>query len=138
MNRTYLFVYGTLMQNIDSQIARFLRTNSCFIAEGKMKGYLYDVGFYPAALHLPDVESIVVGHIFELQDEVTTLATLDEYEGAAYQRGKVQIESEQGTYECWVYLYEDTVEDLDLITSGNYLDYLSDPNLEHWKFIRSV
>ncbi|MEM6700431.1 MAG: gamma-glutamylcyclotransferase family protein [Bacteroidota bacterium] len=138
MTATYLFVYGTLMRNIDSQIARFLGINSQFIAEGKMRGYLYDVGFYPAALHLSDAEATVVGHIFELRNVETTLATLDEYEGAAYEREKVLIESEQGKYECWVYLYQDGVEDLTLIASGNYLDYLSDPNSEHWKFIRSV
>lgn len=135
---TYLFVYGTLMQNIDSQMARFLRANSQFIAEGKMKGYLYDVGFYPAALYQPNGETTVVGHIFELQNVATMLATLDEYEGAAYQREKVTIECEQRIYECWVYLYEDTVEDLDLIISGNYLDHLSNPDSKHWKFIRSV
>ncbi|MEM8522985.1 MAG: gamma-glutamylcyclotransferase family protein [Bacteroidota bacterium] len=135
---TYLFVYGTLMQNIDSKVARFLRANSQFVCEGKMNGYLYDVGYYPAALHQSDAASFVFGHIFELKNVETTLATLDEYEGAAYERAQVIIEGEQEQYECWVYLYEDAIDDLELIPSGNYLDHLSNPDSEHWKFIRSV
>lgn len=134
----HFFVYGTLMQNIDSQMARFLSANGRLLGTGKMKGYLYDVGFYPAALHLPDTDSVVVGHIFELQNEDATFKILDEYEGAAYQREKVRITSELEEYECWVYLYQDAVDDLVLIASGNYIEYLSDPDSEHWKFIRAV
>jgi len=127
----YLFVYGILMQNIDSQIAHFLRVNSLFIGEGKMKGYLYDLGAYPAAVYQRDAEQVVFGHIFELYDIDKTLTVLDEYEGTEYNRAKVDIESNGAVYSCWVYLYQRTVAGLSLIESGSYLDYLSNPNSEH-------
>lgn len=76
-----LFVYGTLMNDIQSMIANHLKTNSFLIGEGKAKGLLYDLGRYPGFVHMPEAETEVTGHIFQLDDPVEMLRTLDEYEG---------------------------------------------------------
>lgn len=76
-----LFVYGTLMNDIQSMISNHLKTNSFLLGEGTAKGLLYDLGRYPGFVHNPDAETEVVGHIFQMDDPVEMLKTLDEYEG---------------------------------------------------------
>jgi gamma-glutamylcyclotransferase (GGCT)/AIG2-like uncharacterized protein YtfP len=76
-----LFVYGTLMNDIESMISNHLKTNSFLLGEGKAKGLLYDLGRYPGFVHNPEAETEVLGHIFQLDDPEEMLKTLDEYEG---------------------------------------------------------
>ena len=76
-----LFVYGTLMNDIESMIANHLKTNSFMIGEGKANGLLYDLGRYPGFVYSPEAEAQVLGHIFQMDDPEEMLRTLDEYEG---------------------------------------------------------
>jgi len=62
-----LFVYGTLMNDVQSNIARFLRDNSRFLGLGYAKGTLYDLGFYPGFVPDENEDSRVTGHVFELK-----------------------------------------------------------------------
>ena len=76
-----LFVYGTLMNDIQSMIANHLKANSHLLGEGTAKGSLFDLGRYPGFVHNPEAPGNVIGHVIQMDDPVEMLKTLDEYEG---------------------------------------------------------
>lgn len=140
----YLFVYGTLMHDINSAMSRFLTMNSSFLGEATMAGYLYDIGQYPGAVFDPQSSSCVGGHIFHLHDANKVFEVLDAYEGIdwahpdqnEYRRELVPIDFQGDQPDCWVYLYNGAIEGLYKISHGNYHDYIKN-NPVHQEFIKS-
>lgn len=90
---------------------------------------LYNVDWYPALIPSTNKRDVVVGDVFELND-VSFLDTLDEYEGIGsgnppyeYRREKVEVFSEKGEIECWVYWYNFPLpEGSQVIESGDFLN----------------
>ncbi|RYZ99306.1 MAG: gamma-glutamylcyclotransferase [Sphingobacteriaceae bacterium] len=128
-NHNYLFVYGTLLK-ADNEFGHYLCDHSTYVKKGQFKGLLYDIGDFPGAVPHPDGESYVHGSIYEyFTDEV--LWVLDEYEGLApgevhpqeYTRKLVDIETEDGKMNCWIYLYNWPVAQYYAIPSGDYLKH---------------
>lgn len=128
-----LFVYGTLLLK-DNRFGRFLHENARPLGRGKFRGKLFDIGEYPAAIYDPTITGYVVGQTFELTgNAIKTLKILDAYEGftpgnskaCEFQRKLVHVEFEGGVRYCYVYLYTFEISKLREITSGNYLEYLS-------------
>jgi len=140
-----LFVYGTLLQGIQSNIAQYFHANSSFLSEGYMQGQLYDLGMYPGAVFNSESEYKVYGHIFQLKNPISVLKILDEYEGCSperkqpteYLRKQIPIFMENKKIDCWVYVYNFSVEKKVQIESGNYFQYLKG-NERHLGFIDSV
>ena len=66
-----LFVYGTLLLDVQSDIANFLKKNAQFVGEGYLAGQLFDLGQYPGAVFQKDADSRIYGHVFELRSERT-------------------------------------------------------------------
>jgi gamma-glutamylcyclotransferase (GGCT)/AIG2-like uncharacterized protein YtfP len=124
----YLFVYGTLLNNTN-EFAVYLKNNSTFYKKAKFRGKLYDIGQYPGAIFQPDNDGFVYGSIFVMKDADDTLKILDDYEGYGYDhpqpnefvRELIEVETDDKSVECWVYLYNWPVEGLSLIVSGKYL-----------------
>jgi gamma-glutamylcyclotransferase (GGCT)/AIG2-like uncharacterized protein YtfP len=139
-----LFVYGTLMNNIQSVIADFLHHNSDFVGEGYFSGKLYDLGSYPGAVYDMQVHSWVYGHVFKLHDPKNMLKRLDLYEGISllqpdkneYRRALVPVDVKKELLDCWVYLYNFTTEGLKEIPDGHYLNYLKSNEI-HQDFIKN-
>ncbi len=133
------------MNDIDSAIARFLKSRSSFLSEATMPGYLYDLGRYPGAVFDEQADSTVIGHVFQLADAQVVLPVLDRYEGVQpqqpepgeYRREQVPVQMHEKQLACWTYLYNFATEGLRLIPGGNYLEYLRG-NDDHQNFIRSV
>lgn len=142
---SYLFVYGTLMNNVESKITRFLKANSVFVGEGYASGRLYDLGHYPGLVFDSSANTKVRGHIFQLENVEEVLAVLDEYEAVGeryeqynqYIRRQIPIPYQQQILSCWVYLYNQSTKNLKLIKSGDYLNYLSQ-NKDYQNFIKTV
>ncbi|MES2268720.1 MAG: gamma-glutamylcyclotransferase family protein [Bacteroidota bacterium] len=124
-----LFVYGTLLQP-GNAFARHLMQNCTFISTGKIKGTLYDIGEYPGLVINSDI-NYVNGRIYKLHNPEENLKVIDDYEGVGpgqqqpnlYIRQLEAIETEDGTLEAWVYLYNLPIAGLPIIPSGNYVDY---------------
>ena len=143
--KEHLFVYGTLMENVDSQITRFLKQNSLFVGKGSFQGKLFDLGHYPGAVFLPNAKNKVFGHIFELFNTQKTLKVLDEYEAVGEQFGQfneyvrklVPIDFNEKQISCWAYLYNLPTENLKEILSGNYLEMLQ-TNKKYQDFVKRV
>ena len=140
----HLFVYGSLMGDIDTSIARLLKNNSVFLGLAQVKGTLYDLGSYPGLIVDPKAPYQIQGHLFRMHRPNYLLPFLDEYEGTAnpnvpneYRRELIQLDFESKRQSCWVYSYNLSVDGLPIIESGNYLEYLKN-NPNYQRFIDSV
>jgi gamma-glutamylcyclotransferase (GGCT)/AIG2-like uncharacterized protein YtfP len=75
-----LFVYGTLLPGrapaeVANAVSRLRR-----VGPGHVQGRLYDFGDYPGAILDRSSQSRIPGQVFELPDDESVLASLDEYE----------------------------------------------------------
>ncbi len=139
----FLFVYGTLMNNIQSTIANYLHNNSEFVGEGFFYGKLHDLGSYPGAVYDAKATSRVYGHIFRLNNVSAIFKKLDVYESIdvikpetnEYSRIVIPVNIKNGIFNCWVYVYNFSTEGLPEIIDGNYLNYF-EKNQLHRDFIK--
>ena len=135
-----LFVYGTLLTNTESEIARFLSKNSRLLGEFQTYGQLYDLGAYPGLTEDASQTNVVSGRLLELVNPSLTLARLDQYEGivpgreeeSEFRRALVQVYQNEQAQTAWVYLYNKPTDGLNPIPYDNYLDYRKDKDpLQH-------
>lgn len=76
-----IFVYGTLKRAYSNEFARFLHSNSLYLGEATVKGYLYLLDWYPG-LVLDNSGYEVFGEVFEVKHNVKEVSEmLDDYEG---------------------------------------------------------
>ena len=132
-----LFVYGTLMRGFGRE--HFLESpqKSRYLGEGRVQGLLYDVGEFPALVPLPQdsgEEAWVTGEVFFLEQPDSVLNTLDIIEGVnhhypergLFRRETWPVEFQGETRLMWLYVYNQPVDDLRRITSGDYRTYCRD------------
>jgi len=120
-----LFVYGTLLDE-HNQYGIYLRDNSSFYANGKLKGKLYHLGEYPGAVLGGD--DYIYGVILQMDNAVEALSLIDIYEGFGedqpqpneFIRVLTKAETDTGPVECWIYLYDLSVDESRLIPGGRY------------------
>lgn len=123
-----LFVYGTLRRAHPHAMADFLRSQATWVASGRLSGYLYDVGTYPAAVLGAEDGAYVYGDLFLMKNPDAVFEVLDPYEGldeGLYCRQLCPIRTSAGQWEeAWVYLFSESVAALTPIPSGDYLAYI--------------
>jgi gamma-glutamylcyclotransferase (GGCT)/AIG2-like uncharacterized protein YtfP len=126
-----IFVYGTLMAGFDRRRRAGIDTRMQFVGRGWIQAALYDLGLFPAAIPAP--EGRVAGELYEVIDDPSVLAKLDEIEGfrpnepdtSLYLRAQVTVTLEDGRQEAaWVYFYNAPLGQGQLIESGDYLSHL--------------
>jgi gamma-glutamylcyclotransferase (GGCT)/AIG2-like uncharacterized protein YtfP len=128
----YLFVYGTLLDE-QNEFAIYLKKNCCYYSKGRFQGRLYDFGEYPGAIAEENCTNYVYGSIIRLKNISKDLKYLDDYEGFGeeqeqpnlFVRTTVEVETESGKINCWVYLYNLRVDGFKVIESGDYITYKS-------------
>ena len=125
-----VFFYGTLMAGFDRRRRAGIDGKLRYIGRGSIQGSLFDLGLYPAAV--PAQEGFVWGEVYEITDEVTVLAALDEIEGyrhddsdrSLYRRLKAEVAlPDGGNAMAWVYFYNAPLGRAPRITSGDYLEH---------------
>ncbi|WP_406683515.1 gamma-glutamylcyclotransferase [Seonamhaeicola sp. MEBiC1930] len=130
MNSNYLFVYGTLLENVDNDMSRFLSSNSMVMGNAYFHGRLFKISWFPGAVISDDLSEKVYGTFIKLNNAEETLSALDYYEGyhannpksSLFIRQLITIIDEKGaTYEAWTYLYNQNVEEETRIHSGDFL-----------------
>jgi len=126
-----VFVYGTLMAGFDRRRRAGIDMRMRFVGRGWIPAALYDLGLFPAAVPAPDRR--VTGELYEIVDDPSVLAKLDEIEGyrpnepdtSLYMRAQVPVTLESGAQEtAWVYFYNAPLGQGQLIESGDYLAHL--------------
>ena len=125
-----LFAYGTLRRDIrHSRFSLLLEAATRAVAPARMRGRLFDLGWYPGFVPAYQSGSWVYGEIHTLNDPEETLARVDEYEGCSpdnprpheFERVEMDAELEDGTHvPAWVYVYKGEVEGKPEVKSGDY------------------
>ncbi|NRB49389.1 MAG: gamma-glutamylcyclotransferase [Saprospiraceae bacterium] len=137
-----LFVYGTLMQDFQSEITQVLRNKSELIGEGWTTGRLYDIGSYPGLVYESQGDRRVRGEIYRMYQPELLLPVLDYYEMIdpetpaenEYKRTLLPITRLDQIEDCWTYIFQQPVANLPEISSGDYRTYFSQ-NPNHQDFI---
>jgi gamma-glutamylcyclotransferase (GGCT)/AIG2-like uncharacterized protein YtfP len=129
-----LFVYGSLRSGFNHPAYSYMADNFILLDKGRIKGKMYDLGDYPAAV--PTTEEVfIVGELYELQqhkDFDWTISQIDAYEGLhvepgeipLYQRTLTTVYLNNSTTTAWVYWYNRDIENSPFIASGDVLEYL--------------
>jgi gamma-glutamylcyclotransferase (GGCT)/AIG2-like uncharacterized protein YtfP len=121
MNKHLVFVYGTLRQG-GVRAMTDIFPDSKFIGSARVSGSLYDLGAYPCLL-LDESNSLVIGEVYEVEDEV--LNKLDDIEASSsYRRRQVEVSLGKHRVTCWIYQPDSkSYPHRTLITTGDWIEY---------------
>jgi gamma-glutamylcyclotransferase (GGCT)/AIG2-like uncharacterized protein YtfP len=133
-NLPHLFVYGSLRSGFRHPAYEYISRYFTLAGEGKVKGYLYDMGNYPAAVPTED-DAFIVGELYMLNNENElswALAQLDDYEGvnadegekALYKRDVATVFINDTTIDAWIYWYTGDVSNHPVVASGDVLQFI--------------
>jgi gamma-glutamylcyclotransferase (GGCT)/AIG2-like uncharacterized protein YtfP len=122
VNKHLVFVYGSLRGgSAQSMSIRFPKAQ--FIAAGKVRGRLYDLGAYPGLL-LDESDSLVTGEVYEVDVEI--LKELDDFEASSnYLRKQAEVSLDTDRRTCWTYEPNPEFYSLStLVTSDDWIEYV--------------
>ncbi len=133
----HIFVYGSLRRGFQHPVFDYIKNHFTFIADGKVKGLLYDLGTYPAAV--PSDVGYLIGELFVANSEDDfdwAISQLDDYEGlnpeadetALYRRETVEVQHNDTVTTAWIYWYNGAVEGKSVIESGDVIEYFKSKN----------
>ena len=133
-----IFVYGSLRSGFHHPAYEYISRYFKLVANAKIKGVLYDMGEYPAAVPA-DEETFIIGELYAIinADEFSwAIAQLDDYEGlntengepALYRREPVTIYFDEQQSTGWVYWFNGDVTGMPCIKSGDVLAYRQQKN----------
>ena len=122
-----LFVYGTLRRDCKFRAIN-LEEYSLFLGYGKVKGRLYEVDNYPGVVLGGEKE--VIGELYEVFD-FELFDILDRYEECSreypppteYKRVVCKVKFNSKMVNAWVYEYNLDTSTLQLIESGDYVEF---------------
>jgi gamma-glutamylcyclotransferase (GGCT)/AIG2-like uncharacterized protein YtfP len=128
-----LFVYGSLRSGFKSQAYEYISRFFSFDGDARVKGKLFDMGPYPAAV--PASDGFIVGELYTINNESEfgwAIGQLDDYEGVSvepdeiqlFKRELVEVFIENATTSAWIYWYNGSVEGKPVIESGDLIQYL--------------
>ena len=126
-----VFFYGTLMSGFHRPGRERIDPKLTPVGRGWIRGALFDVGIYPAAV--PASDGRVWGEEHRMLDIPAVLHELDEIEGfrpgepdaSLYTRVETPVTLEEGGVEStWIYFYNAPLGHAHRIESGDYLEHL--------------
>jgi gamma-glutamylcyclotransferase (GGCT)/AIG2-like uncharacterized protein YtfP len=128
-----LFVYGSLMSGFKSPAYEYISRFFDLVGKARVKGMLYDMGEYPAALP-SDQNVFIFGELYSIRNKPEfswAIGQLDDYEGitpepgetALYRRELADVYVDDKTITAWIYWYNGSVEGKPHIASGDVLSY---------------
>ena len=132
-----IFVYGTLRKAFQHKLFNILVTDFEFIGKGFIRGNLFDVGEYPAAVTSATSESQVLGEVYQLKGDKnmeSVFRIFDKYEGydskkistSEYIRKRMFVTLTNGKKKLvWVYLYNKSLNSKRMIPHGDYIKHVS-------------
>jgi gamma-glutamylcyclotransferase (GGCT)/AIG2-like uncharacterized protein YtfP len=133
-----LFVYGSLRSGFHHPAYAYISRYFSLVNEGKVKGLLYDMGAYPAAVP-SDGENFITGELYRINnpDEFAwAMAQLDDYEGvhaengepSLYRREQATVYTNDKQTPAWIYWFNGSVDAKELIESGDVLLFMQQKN----------
>jgi len=134
MKDEFLFVYGTLRRATRSEMYHVLARHAELVGEATYQGKLYNVDYYPGVVPSDDPADAVQGEVYRLRNARVVLSRLDQYEECGHgfpeptefvrEIQKVHVRGGE-TVPAWIYLYNRTTANLELVQSGDFLDVQS-------------
>ncbi|TRX00541.1 gamma-glutamylcyclotransferase family protein [Candidatus Methylobacter oryzae] len=125
MNSDYIFVYGTLRRDTNSEMHRLLVRYAEFVSDATYRGKLYKIDYYPGAVPSDNPGDVVQGEVYLLHQADSVLPLLDQYEECGpefpepneYSRRQQSVLLKDGRLvSAWVYIYNRSTEGLKPIT----------------------
>lgn len=127
-----LFVYGSLRRGFHHPAYGYISEYFNLVGDATVRGKLYDLGQYPAAV--PDQDGVIIGEMYTIKDPRQfswAMAQLDDYEGVCCEEGESQEYKREmtpvhvnGTEQtAWIYWYARPVEGFPVVASGDVLEY---------------
>lgn len=128
-----LFVYGSLRSYFRSPAYDYIARYFDLIGDATVKGKLYDMGDYPAAVQDAD-GSTIKGELYRIKNErefAWAICQLDDYEGVLvepnesplYRREIVDVATDRSAERAWIYWFNGDVNGMPQIASGDTVDY---------------
>ncbi|MFI3155973.1 MAG: gamma-glutamylcyclotransferase family protein [Methylococcaceae bacterium] len=130
MNPDYIFVYGTLRRDANSEMSRLLAKHAEFVDDATYCGKLYKIDTYPGVVPSDDPNDLVHGEVYLLHQADVVLPLLDQYEefGPEFPEPNEYIRRKQAvllnnshSVSAWVYVYNRPTEGLEPITSASFI-----------------
>jgi gamma-glutamylcyclotransferase (GGCT)/AIG2-like uncharacterized protein YtfP len=103
-----------------------------YAGTARVRGRLYDLGPYPAAILDPQADGDIVGDVYLLPPDPAVIVSLDAYEGydaryperSLFRRVPVAVRlTDNQTMPCWMYVYNRPLDNAIPIPEGDYLAY---------------
>lgn len=122
----YLFVYGTLRKPFPTH--SLIEEHFSFVCNAQIKGKLYYEGNFPAAVRV-DEDAYIQGELYKLTSNTLfeeAFGKLDDYEevnDGLFKRETTTIFAENNSITGWIYWYNKSVENLEVIASGDVVEY---------------
>jgi len=132
---TNLFVYGTLRSAFGHIAHQLICKHFDLLGEARVRGKLYDMGEYPAAIKTNE-QLFIRGELYELKNTgvfISAMAELDDYEGVNLESPEESLFVKEVTTvylrndpaEAWMYWYNQPITLQPLISSGQIADYMT-------------
>ena len=134
----HLFVYGSLRSGFRNPAYHYLTRYFHLAGDAVVKGKLYDLGEYPAAVST-DEEKFISGELYVINDPIEfswAIAQLDDYEGLNVEEGEQPLYKREAVKayingqgsNAWIYWYNKDVKGYPEIISGDLMQYLQQKN----------
>ena len=130
----FVFAYGSLRKGFNSSAYEYISRYFNFYGNATVKGKLFDLGEYPAAIPVQE-DAFIKGELYFVKNENEfswAIAQIDDYEGVLveppeqpmYRREIADTFINDTIVPAWIYWYNGNVSDKPVINSGDILDYL--------------
>ena len=128
-----LFVYGSLRSGFGTPAYEYISRFFDLVGEGRVRGKLYDLGEYPAAVAVKE-DAFIIGELYTIKNEsefAWAVGQLDDYEGVTtepgepqlFRREPVEVFNGNAVTTAWIYWYNGDVSGRTAIASGDIMDY---------------
>lgn len=133
-----LFVYGSLRSGFRNPVYEYLTKYFHLLGEAVVKGKLYDLGEYPAAVPTNE-EKFISGELYCINNPLEfswAIGQLDDYEGLNTEEGEKPLYKREAVisyhkgepYAAWIYWFNGDITGKPEIGSGDLLQYLQQKN----------
>lgn len=135
-----LFVYGSLRSGFHHPAYQYISRYFTLLSEGTVKGTLYDMGEYPAAVPDGHTNKYIIGELYRInhpEEFDWAMAQLDDYEGLNTENNERPLYRREmaavflvggGTEQAWVYWFNGDVRGKPIVDSGDVLQYMHQKN----------
>jgi gamma-glutamylcyclotransferase (GGCT)/AIG2-like uncharacterized protein YtfP len=130
-----IFVYGSLRSGFHAPAFEYISRYFNLVCNARVKGYLYDMGKFPAAIPTED-EAYLIGELYQIKHEEEfnwAIEQLDAYEGIhsepeeaaiPYRRNVTTVVTPDGNTTAWIYWFNEPIGNQPIIESGDMLEYM--------------